>query len=152
MSADNNDVKPPTLFWVISIISLLWYLFGTMAFYGTATATPESLAPMVANGDMTQAYADWVIGFPGWVKAMFGIAVLAGVLGSIALLLRKSWAAPLFMLSLAAALLMYLYNYVLSGNAGLLPTFDHIMTVMVLAITSFMIWFSRKKKAKGYLS
>ncbi len=41
---------------------------------------------------------------PGWLTVAFGVAVGAGVLGSIGLLLRQRWAVPCFAVSLVALL------------------------------------------------
>jgi hypothetical protein len=147
-----DTTKPPALFWIISGISLLWYLFGSYQFYGSLVATPEGMKPYIEDGRMTQAYADVLLSLPAWVKAAFGIATLSGVVASICLLLRKKIAAPLFFISLIGALCMYLYMYVLSGKASVLPTSDFIIAACVVIVTLFMIWFSRKKRSKGYLT
>jgi hypothetical protein len=77
------------LFWVIAVLALLWYLFGSVQFMGSLMATQEGLQPMIDKGDMTQEYATVLLTLPAWVKAAFGVATLGGVLGSICLLLRK---------------------------------------------------------------
>lgn len=143
--------KPPTLFWVISILSLLWYIFGSVQFFGSVMATPEGMAPYVESGQLTQDYVDVLLGLPAWVTAAFGIATLGGVLASICLLLRKKLAATLFVVSLIGALSMYLYMFVLSGKASVMPTSDFIIAAVVTVVTIFMIWFSRKKRARGIL-
>lgn len=143
----SDNIKPPVLFWVISVIALLWYLFGVSTFVGSVMATPEGMQPSVDSGTLTQAYVDVLLNIPAWVTAAFGIATIGGAIASVCLLLRKKIAAPLFMISLAGALVMYVYMFVLSGKASVMPTSDFIIAGVVTIVTIFMIWFSRKKSA-----
>lgn len=141
-----------TAFWVVGIIALLWYAFGVFQFVGSLTATPEGMAEYVSNGIMTQDYADFLLALPVWVKAVFGLATIGGLVATICLLMRKGFAKILFVISLVGALLMYLYMFVLSGKADILPVFDYIIAAMVVAVTCFMIWWSRRQSALGHLS
>ena len=147
-----DNVKPSTLFWIISGLALLWYIFGTVQFLGSLMATQEGLQPMIDKGDITQDYATALLTIPGWVKAAFGLATIGGVLGSISLLLRKKMAAMLFVVSLVSALIMYLYLYVLSGNVGVMPVSDFVIAAAVTIVTISMILFSRKKISQGILT
>ena len=147
-----DNIKPATLFWVISGLALLWYIFGAVQFVGSLMATQEGLQPMIDKGDITQDYATALLTIPGWVKAAFGVATIGGVLGSISLLMRKKSAAVLFVISLLSALIMYLYLYVLSGNASVMPASDYVIAAAVTLVTISMIFFSRKKISQGILT
>jgi len=140
------------LFWIVGVLSFLWYSFGAVQFFTGLTMTDASLKAYVDDGIMTQDYADFMSAFPGWVMAVFGIATIGGLLASLTLLLRKKIAAPLFIISLVAACLMYLYMFGLSGKISVLPAFDYIIAAGVLVVTSLMIWWSRKKVADGTLT
>lgn len=151
MSRENTRAMTPWWFWMISILALLWYCFGAVQFFGSLVATPEGMADYVTKGTMTQDYADFLLALPIWVKAAFGIATIGGLLASICLLMRKAIAPILFMLSLAGAFLMYLYLFVLSGKADILPVSDFIIAACVVVVTCLMIWFSRRMIANGIL-
>ena len=148
----SDNIKPPLLFWVISVIALLWHIFGAVQFTGSVMATPEGMQPYVDSGQLTQDYVDVLLNIPAWVTAAFGIATIGGAIASVCLLLRKKIAAPIFMLSLAGALVMYLYMFVLSGKANVMPTSDFIIAGVVTVVTIFMIWFARRKTASGILN
>ena len=82
--------KPPGWFWAVAVLALLWNLFGLAMFYMQVNMTPEQLAQLPeAQRELTQA-------FPGWVWAVDGVAVVAGTLGSLLLLMRRRLALPLF--------------------------------------------------------
>jgi len=150
--SENTKPSVGALFWIVGIVAVLWYAFGTFQFVGSLMATPEGMAKYVTDGIMTQDYADFLLALPVWVKAVFGIATVGGLLASICLLARKAFAAKLFMVSLIAALLMYVYMFVLSGKADILPAFDYIIAAIVVVVTCFMIWWSRRQSALGRLS
>lgn len=142
----SERIKPPALFWVISILALLWNLMGVMAYLGMTMMPPDLLVE--AYG---QEYADVMASRPAWATAAFAIAVFAGVLGCIGLLLRKSWAKILFILSLIGVIVQNVWGF-MSGAFNLVGTSDKIMTVLVIIVAIFLIWFAQKKAAKGYLS
>ena len=81
-----TSVKPPVWFWVVSIIALVWNLMGVAAYLMDAYMSIEQLEAM--SQEMRELYE----GRPAWVTAAFAIAVFAGFIGSIGLLLRKKWA------------------------------------------------------------
>lgn len=138
--------KPPIWFWIISGIALLWNLGGVAGFFSQINMTPEGME------QLTDAQRAVMIGLPGWMTVVFGIAVFAGVLGCILLLLRKSQAVWLFIISLIAVLAQQSYWWILSDIGKSLGGFDLAMTIMIPIIAVFLIWFARKKTAKGWLT
>ena len=108
--SDEINNKPSTAYWVIAATLLAWNLLGLYMYYGQSTATPESFA----NAGYSADQVNFVMAEPVWAHAAYAIAVNAGVLGAILLLLRKAWAVPLFVLSLIGALLQDLDAYVLA--------------------------------------
>ena len=96
--SDELNGKPPTSYNIIAGVFLVWNLIGLMFYYQQMTLTPEMMASMGAE------IAAFLDATPVWANAGYAIAVNAGVLASIALLLRKSWAFPLFALSFVGVL------------------------------------------------
>ncbi|MEI6161220.1 MAG: hypothetical protein WCP77_15405 [Roseococcus sp.] len=93
----------PFWFWLLAGLGLAWNLFGMMRFLDTAFATPEAL---VAGG-MTPDQALFYAALPLWLNLAFGIGVGGGVLGCALLLLRRSAAVPVLVVSLGAYLVLY---------------------------------------------
>jgi len=141
-----EPIKPKTSFWIISIIALLWNLMGVVAYLGMSMMTPE----MAAEG-YGQEFADIFAAKPAWATGAFAIAVFAGLLGCIGLLMRKKWAAPLFIISLIGVIIHDIWG-IMAGTLSVVGTFDKIMTVAVVLISLFLIWFARKKAAEGILT
>ena len=80
------------------------------------------------------------------------IAVNAGVLAAIFLLLRKMWAVPFFVLSLVGALLQDLDAYVLRGALDYFDAVWLAIPITVLVICAIEIWYAMRAKAKGWLN
>lgn len=141
-----ND-KPPMSFWVIGAVFLLWNLLGLFFYYTQVTMTPEMMAE-----NFTAAQQAWMTGEPVWATSAYAIAVTAGVIGAVLLLLQKALALPLFVLSFVAVIVQDFNAFILSdwqtvwGDSALyLPT-------VVFIICIFEIWYTRSAKAKGWLT
>lgn len=138
--------KPGAAFWIIAVIALIWNIMGVMAYLGQAYMTDEEKALMP---EAEQAlYTD----IPAWVTAAFALAVFGGLLGALALLLRKKWATPIFLISLLGIIVQMIYNFFISGAMDVYGPGGMIMPVMVLIIGFFLVWYSKKATANGWLN
>ena len=97
--------KPTPTFWIIGIAALIWNIMGVSAYLGQAYMTDEIL------NALPEADQLYYTNIPAWVTAAFAIAVFAGTIGCLVLLLRKSWAIILFILSLVAVLIQFIFNF-----------------------------------------
>lgn len=136
----------PTSYWVITILALLWNLAGVAMFCLQLSMDPAAVAALPAP--QREVYE----ATPAWLNALFGIAVVAGLLGSVGLALKKRWAVMLFLLSLLAVLVQMVATYAVTpawtayGPAGL------VMPVVVTGIAVFLWWYARSAAAKGWIS
>lgn len=142
----NNTNKPTTLFWIIAVLALVWNAMGVMQYLAQAFMTDEIKA---ALPEAERALYENV---PAWVTAAFAIAVFAGVLGSILLLLRKKGARLLFLISLIAIVVQMSYNLFMSKATEVYGPGGVIMPVMVIAFGVFLLFFAKKSIAKGWLT
>lgn len=142
----SESTKPPALFWVISALAAVWYLMGCLAYFGMTQMTTETVTEAYGAG-----FAEIFATKPAWATGAFAIAVFVGLLGCIALLLRKKWAKILFIISLLGTIIHDIWG-VSAGTLQHVGTSDKVMTVVVVLIGIFMIWFAHKKTAKGYLT
>lgn len=145
--SDELDNKPTTAYWIIAGLLLTWNLLGLYMYYGQSTATAETFATAGYSAEQIA----FVLAEPIWAHSAYAIAVNAGVLGAILLLLRKAWALPLFVLSLVGALFQDLDAYVLRSALDLFDAAWLAIPITVLVICVFEIWYSSRAKAKGWL-
>ncbi|OBX24183.1 MULTISPECIES: hypothetical protein [Bizionia] len=138
--------KPPKLFWIISIVALIWNLMGVLAYLMQAFMTEDALQKLP---EAEQAlYTD----LPAWVTAAFAIAVFGGTLGAVGLLLRKKWARLIFLFSLIGIIVQMAHSFFISNNIDVYGPGAVIMPIMVLVIGVYLIMFSKSAIAKGWIS
>ncbi|TDK24400.1 hypothetical protein E2F46_08970 [Luteimonas aestuarii] len=135
----------PVSFRVVSVLALLWNLTGVTMFFLQTRMTPEQIAAL--PDEQRVVYE----AMPSWLAIFYGLAVFGGALGSLGLLLRRRWALPLLVISLAAVLVQMIAIYVVtpawqaSGASGL-P-----MSLLIVGIAAFLFWYARRASARGWL-
>ena len=129
-------------FWVIGAIALIWNVMGVINFF------------MQMNPDMLAAYRESeraiVEGRPAWATGAFAIAVFGGALGCLLLLLRKSAAYYLFILSLLGVIATMAHTLGVGSGFGLGEILGIIL--MPLVVAAFLIWYSKQAERKGWIS
>jgi hypothetical protein len=146
----NSMSKPPIWFWIISVIALLWNAMGVMAYIADAYMTDEMISQM---DERQQAFQ--MLDFPAWYTACYALAVFCGVLGCIFLLIKKSWAKPLFVISFIAVLGKtfhdYVFNDIYSKMDLTVNTFELSMAIAIPVVAILLILFARDSARKGWI-
>ncbi len=137
--------KPATWFWVVTAIALVWNLMGVMAYLAQVTMSPEALQALPENERTLLESA------PAWSTGAFAIAVWGGTLGCILLLLRRKLATLVLILSFVGILVQMVHAFFMSKSIEVYGPGGMVMPVMVLIIGAFLIWFSRKAAANGWM-
>ena len=140
-----ND-KPTTTFWIIGGAALVWNLIGLVAYISSVTISPEAMAKMTME---QQAFYSET---PTWATAAFALAVNAGVLGSLFLLLRKSWAVPMFVLSLVAIIAQNIDAFILRDAYSLSGINGAILPALIFAVAVGLVIYSRGVKEQRWLN
>lgn len=143
---DKQTVKPPLWFWIVSVLALLWNLMGVGAYLGQAFMSIEGLEKM------TQAERLLYESQPAWVTGAFAIAVWAGALGCLALLLKKKWARPLLLASLVGIIGHITYMFFMSNTFEVLGSNAMIMPIMIIVVGILLLLFARFSTNKHWLS
>lgn len=146
--SEETTAKVATSFWVIAGTMLVWNVIGLMFYYQQSTLTPE----IMMQAGLTPQQIAHISDTPAWAHSGYAIAVNAGVLGALFLLLRKVWAVPLFVLSLVGVLVQDLDAFVLRDAMDAWGTSGITLPIIVLVICVFEIWYAREAKKKGLLS
>lgn len=143
--SDQSNNNAPASFWVISVSALIWNLLGMMAYVMQVTMDEAAL------GAMPAAERAVYESMPAWAVSAFAIAVTAGVLACLVLLLRKAWAIPLFILSLAAVIVQDIGSLFVAGALQGMGLTSVIMPIVVLAIGIYLVIYSRSARDKGWI-
>ena len=144
--ADMLNGKPTINFWIIGGAALVWNLIGIIFYVGHVTMSPEALATM------TEAQQEFFVATPVWATAAFAIAVNAGAVGSLFLLLRKAWAVPMFALSLLAIIVQDVDAFVMRDAFSVVGVNGIIIPGMVFVIGVALLWYARATRERRWLN
>lgn len=133
-------------FWIVSIIALLWNLMGAYAYVIDAYTSIEDLEAM------TQAQRELYESRPAWATGAFAIAVWAGVLGCIALLIKKKWARPVLLISLIGVIGQQLYMFFLSNTLEVMGSESLGLPIAVLIIAIGLVYFAKIAQKKSWIT
>ena len=135
----------PVWFWVVSVVALLWYLMDTSAFFMRLFMTEEGITSMPEN--QQHLYRD----MPLWVNIAFACEVFGGTLGSIALLLRKQWALPLFVISILGTLAQTSNIWFLTDAISVMGVPAIVMPLVAIIIGAAMFVLAKFAISKRWL-
>ncbi|GAB3733248.1 hypothetical protein GCM10028862_15430 [Luteimonas pelagia] len=135
----------PAWFWMVAAVALLWNLFGVAMFAMQMSMGPDDLSAL-EEGQRAMFEST-----PGWVWAAYGVAVVAGTLASIALLLRRRFAVTLFWISLVAVVVQFAWMAFLSGATQAMGVAALGLPVFVVVVAALLAWFSGRAAARGWL-
>ncbi len=140
-----HNEKTPIWYWIVAGLALLWNIMGLVAFFMQVTMSEETLSAMPP--------ADQVMyeNIPTWATIAFAVAVIAGTIGSIGLLLRKKWAHPIFLLSLIGVIIQQIHIFFISGIMKTAEAPSMVMPAMILLIAILLLFFSKKMIRQGWL-
>lgn len=141
----SNTNKPNIVFWVIGIAALLWNILGVGAYLAQAYM-PEEALTLLSEGEQ-----NYYTNYPSWATASFAIGVFGGLLGCIALLMRKKITIILFTLSLLGVLGQQVYNFFIQEDVEL-GAVAMIGPIFIIIVAFFLMWYSKAQKANGILS
>lgn len=144
MSEENS--KPTNSFYWVAGGGLLWNLFGVMTYVNQVTLSNEALLAL------SEAQRVFYESSPAWVTAAFAIAVNAGALACLLLLLRKAWALPAFVVSLAGVLIQATYNIILSNGLEVFGKASLGVPLSIILVGAYLIKFTIDAKNKGWLT
>lgn len=146
MKQTKVPASTPWHVWIVGVVALLWNAMGALDYTMTETRnasymknfTPEQLA--------------YFYGFPKWVIATWALSVWGGVAGSIALLLRRRWAVPVFAVSLAMMVLTFIHNFVLTDGYTVMGGVGAVIfTLTIVAVGVVLVVYSGWLVRRGVL-
>jgi hypothetical protein len=137
--------KPPVWFWIVSVLSLLWSLIGCLACAMQVSMGPAEIA------QLPPAQAEIFAMMPGWVKAAYVVAVGAGLLGSVALLMRRRWAQGLFVASLIGIVVQFGWTFLATPIMSTVGASAIPFPALIAVICIVLIWCSGLAARRGWL-
>ena len=138
--------KPPTWFYIVAVLALLWNLAGLLAVVANLRLSAADLAALPPEQQALHAAQ------PLWSVVGSVVAVVAGTLGCLLLLLRKRWAVALLGLSLAGVVIQDLGIFVVAGAAKTADMTPLVLQSLVLVIAVALLVLARQARAKAWIA
>ncbi|MGO2373167.1 MAG: hypothetical protein ACTJIB_08750 [Pseudoalteromonas prydzensis] len=135
----------PTWLKSVAWAALVWNLLGVIAFIMQLLMTPEMISKLPV--DQQAAYSNT----PLWSTLAFAVAVFAGTVGCIFLLLKNAIARVCFTLSLIAIFIQQFYNFIVINSIELLGASAVFMPLLVIIIAVLLLQLSHRGKQQGWL-
>jgi hypothetical protein len=136
--------SPPRWYLPVSIIALLWNLLGCAAYLSDVMLTPDDIAKMTATQQALYASRS------AWAVAATAIAVWCGTAGSLGLIIRKRWAMPLLIASLAGVVIQDFGLFVLSDAVSQTGPVAFALQGVVLLIAIGLVVLAREAGLRGW--
>ena len=129
-------------YWLVAVACLLFESAGAYLFTNSLTLDPATLPlDQRAIFDAT----------PQWMNIAWGIAIGAGLLGAIGLMLRRRFAEPLLLISLLAVAVQFSGLFLVRQLRELTPE-DHLVVPVVILVLAYGFWQTAKlARGKGWL-
>ena len=137
-----TTVKPNRTYWIITTLGLLWNLMGVFAFLGQTFVNGDALS------ELPPEQVALIESTPQWLTGIFAIATLTGLLGSVFLLLRKSLAVSLFLISLVGVLIQMGYSFFATNALEVYGTVQGLIMPLIVIFIAFYLYFFSKRCSK----
>lgn len=137
--------KPPTWYWIVGVVALLWYLMGVAAYLAQVMMTEEVIAAL------PEAERALLAEVPAWAVGAFAVSVFGGALGCVLLVVRKSVALPMLIVSLVALVVQDIHSFLIADTMAVYGASIVILPLMVLLVAVALVWHARSSIAKGWL-
>jgi hypothetical protein len=137
--------RVPGWYWAAAVIALLWEAMGCYAYVTQVSMEPAALARLPA--EQREIWA----AMPGWVVGAYAVAVWAGLLGAIGLLLRRSWARLAFALSLLAVIVQFGWTFLTTPILKTMGASAAAFPALILLVAALLLWFSGVAARRGWL-
>jgi hypothetical protein len=141
---DDRFTHRPVAGWFIvaAIASLLFMGLGCISFLTHVFADRSSL-PLDQRAAMEAE--------PLWVTVAYGVAVFAGVGGTVLLIMKRKQAEWLLGASLIAVLVWLGGLIVVAPLREAMSANDLLVAIVVTALTWTVYWFARHSRQRGWL-
>lgn len=137
---------PPKWFYIVASIALIWNIIGLLAVAMNFMLTPEQIAMLPPEQQ------DLMKNTPMWSTAASSIAVITGTLGCIGLLIKKSFAKPLLLISIVALIAQDIALFIVQNATAVLGITPLIMQSFVMLIAIGLFVLSSKAKQNLWIN
>jgi hypothetical protein len=137
--------RVPGWYWTVTAVALLWEAMGCYAYVTQVSMDSAALARLPA--EQREIWA----AMPGWAVGAYAVAVWAGLLGAVGLLLRRSWAVLAFAASLAGVVAQFGWTFLATPILTTMGAPAAAFPAFILVVAALLLWFSSVSARRGRL-
>lgn len=132
----------PAWYWAVALAAILFEGSGAFLFGNSLMLDPSTL-PI----DQRAVYD----ATPQWMTIAWAVAIGAGILGAVGLIVRRRFAEPLLLLSLIAVAVQFSGLFLVRQLREITPE-DHLLIPVIILILAYAFWQTAKlAKRRGWL-
>jgi hypothetical protein len=139
--------KTPWHLWAVGVFALLFNAIGVVDYVMSLAQG----AAYQASVDMTPDQIAHYQGMPAWMMLVWATGVFGAFGASVLLLLRRQWALPVFIVSLAAFLVSLFYTYVLTNGGAIMGRQMAITSAVIAVLLVLFSAYARLQSLRGVL-
>lgn len=141
---DDMATKPavPGWYWAVAVAALLFEGAGVLLFANSLMLDPAGL-PLDQRAIFEAT--------PQWMTIAWGVAIVSGLVGAIALLMRKRFAEPALLVSLVAVIVQFSGIFLVRQLRELTPE-EHLIVPVLVLLFAYGFWqFAKLSRRRGWL-
>jgi hypothetical protein len=145
MATHRDSGRVPGWYWAAALAALVWNGFGCFMYLSQVGMDPAEMARL------PEVQQEVWRAMPAWAVGAYALAVWAGLLGAVGLILRRRWARLAFALSLAGVVAQFGWTFLgtsilarMGGSAAVFPAF-------IFLVTASLLWFAELATRRGWL-
>lgn len=135
----------PAWYWVAVVCAILFEALGCYIFFLEVRMTAADIAALPIDQQPLLAAR------PDWYYIAFGVAVWAGLIGTLGLLLRKKQAVPTLLVSLVAVVVQFSSIFIVPAMRAVTPSDALFLPVVILIICYGIFMLGRLAQRRGWL-
>lgn len=144
-TVSSGPAKAPWHLWAVGILALCWNAYGAYDYLMSVTrdaayfkGRPPELLSLLDS-------------MPMWATAAWAIAVWGSVLASLLLLIRSRLAMIVYLISLAAALVTFAYQFTLKLPPALDTTGAKVVPLVIVILIVAQWYYAKRMTEAGVL-
>ena len=141
-------VRAPKHLYIIGIIVLLWDIMGVVDFTMTLTENEAYLE----MAELTAEQVEFSYNLDTLHVVLWGIAVISGVLGMLALLMRRAAAVDILLISMLGAISSNAYTVLFTDCFAVFGKGAAGMLAAVVALAVGVWFYAKSMRQKGVLT
>jgi len=141
-----SSTPTPKWYLPVAVSALIWNLLGCAAYLSDVMLSAEDIAAM------SEAQQALYASRPTWAVAATATAVWGGAAGCLGLILRKSWALPVLVLSLAGIIVQDIGLFILTDAGSTAGGAAYVLQGLVFVVGVGLVVLGRKATQEGWVS